>query len=114
MKVSIRERGDVAILDVKGNITIGEGDVVLREAIQDLLTEGKIKLLVNMADVKYIDSAGLGELIHAYTSVSRRGVGALKLVGLQKKARQLLTITKLHTIFQCFDDEETAVQSFTA
>ena len=111
MKTSNRQVGDVTIVDLSGRITLGEGSVVLRETVQDLISKGKGKILLNLGDVTYIDSSGIGELVSAFTSVRNKG-GQLKLLNLTKKVHDLLQITKLNTLFDIKDDEATAVKSF--
>jgi anti-sigma B factor antagonist len=98
-------------LDLHGKIVIGEGDDALREAVTKLVDGGVTKLLLNLADVPYVDSAGLGEIVRCYTTVSRKG-GRLKLINLTKKIQDLLSITKLLTVFETFDTEDEGVQSF--
>jgi len=111
MKLSTRQVDDVTILDLSGRITLGEGSVQLREAIKDLLAHGSRKILLNLGDVNYIDSSGIGELVSAYTTVRNQG-GDLKLLNLTKKVHDLLQITKLYTVFDVKDDEASAVSSF--
>jgi anti-sigma B factor antagonist len=111
MKIDERLVGGVSILDLHGKILIGEGDDVLRDAVGRLVEAGKTKVLLNLADVPYVDSAGLGEIVRCYTTVSRKG-GRLKLVNLTTKIRDLLSITKLLTVFETYDAEEQAVRSF--
>lgn len=111
MTIKERRVNDVVILDVEGKILLGEGDVQLREAIQRLLQSGVKKILLNLADVPYIDSAGLGEIVRCYTTTRREG-GELKLLNLTSRIRDLLTITKLITVFESFDTEEAALKSF--
>lgn len=110
---SINERsaGDVTILDLSGKITIGEGSVQLREKVRSLLTAGKKKLLLNLGDVSYVDSSGIGELVSCFTTTNNQG-GSLKLLNLTKKIQDLLSITKLLTVFETFDDEAAALASF--
>jgi len=112
-ELSIRERqaGDVTILDLEGKITIGEGSVSLRTAIRRLIEEGKKKILLNLAGVGYVDSSGIGELVSSYTTINREG-GQLKLLKLTQKIKDLLTITKLLTVFDVYDDEAQALNSF--
>jgi anti-sigma B factor antagonist len=112
MKTTIRTVGDVAILDLKGKITIGEGDVALRENIENLLEEGKKQIVLNLAKVNYMDSSGVGELVGTFTTVNNRG-GKMKLLNLTEKIQDLLQITQLLTVFECFSDEEEAVNSFS-
>ena len=111
MKIVERQVGDVIILDIQGKILIGEGDDALREAVTRLVEGGKKKILLNLAEVPYVDSAGLGEVVRCYTTVSRTG-GKLKLVGLTSKIRDLLAITKLLTVFETYETEDQAVKSF--
>src|ERR671932_577009 len=112
-ELNIRERqaGDVTVLDMDGRITIGEGSVTLRTAIRRLLEEGKKRILLNLAGVGYIDSSGIGELVSSYTTINREG-GQLKLLKLKQKIKDLLTITKLLTVFDVYDDESEALNSF--
>ena len=111
MKASTRQVDGVTIVDLSGRITLGEGSVVLRDAIKDLLAKGQKKILLNLGDVSYIDSSGIGELVSAFTSVRNQG-GELKLLHLTKKVHDLLQITKLYTVFDVKDDEASAVASF--
>ena len=112
-QLSIKERqaGDVTILDLSGKITIGEGSVQLREAVRKLLDEGKKKILLNLGDVSYVDSSGIGELVSSFTTTNTQG-GRLKLLSLTKKIHDLLQITKLLTVFETYDNEQDAVASF--
>ena len=112
MKVSTRQVDGVTILDLSGRITLGEGSVTLRDAIRDLINKGEKHILLNLGDVSYIDSSGIGELVSAYTSVKNNG-GELKLLNLTKKVHDLLQITKLYTVFDVKDDEASAVGSFS-
>lgn len=111
MKIVERQVQDVTILDLHGKILIGEGDEALRDAVNKAVDAGKTKLLLNLADVPYVDSAGLGEIVRCYTTVSRKS-GKLKLINLTKKIQDLLSITKLLTVFETFDTEEEGVRSF--
>ena len=113
MQIVERTAGDVLILDVKGRITLGEGDELLKDKVNSLLNQGLKKIILNLAEVPYIDSAGLGEIVRTYTTVSRQG-GNLKLLSLTKRITDLLSITKLLTVFETFDSENEAVQSFSA
>jgi anti-sigma B factor antagonist len=113
MQIEERAIGDVMVLDLKGRITLGEGDELLKDKVNSLLNQGQKKILLNLADVPYIDSAGLGEVVRTYTTVSRQG-GSLKLLNLTKRITDLLSITKLLTVFETFDSESEAVKSFTA
>ena len=112
-ELDVKERmaGDVSILDLKGEVRIGEGSIALRDAIRNLAGAGKKKLLLNLAGVSYIDSSGIGELIANYTTVSRQG-GQLKLLNLTDRIQNLLVITKLLTVFDVYEDEAEALQSF--
>src|ERR1700712_3863223 len=111
MKFKTRQVDGVTILDLSGRITLGEGSVTLRDAVRDVLAKGSNKILLNLGDVNYIDSSGIGELVSAYTSVKGQG-GELKLLNLTKKVHDLLQITKLYTVFDVKDDEASAVKSF--
>jgi anti-sigma B factor antagonist len=111
MKIVERQVSDVTILDLHGKILIGEGDDALRDAVTKLVDGGKTKILLNLADVPYVDSAGLGEIVRCYTTVSKRG-GKLKLLNLTKKIQDLLAITKLLTVFETYDSEGEAVKGF--
>ncbi len=111
MKISTRERDGVVILEPKGKITIGVGDVALRDAVLEQVDGGAEKLLMNMSGVTTMDSSGIGELVSAYTSVKNRG-GKLKLLNLPPKINDILQITQLITVFEVFDDEDEAVASF--
>jgi len=111
MKIEERALENVVVLDLKGKLTIGEGDALLKETIQKLIDQGHNKLLLNLEDVPYVDSAGLGEIVRTYTTVSRQG-GSLKLLNLTKRITDLLAITKLLTVFDTFESEAEAVSSF--
>src|SRR5512142_3573879 len=113
MQIQEREVNDVTILDIHGKLTLGEGDELLRDKINSLVHQGRKKILLNLADVPYIDSAGLGEIVRTYTTVSRQG-GSLKLLGLTKRITDLLSITKLLTVFETYESESDAVRSFSA
>jgi anti-sigma B factor antagonist len=113
MHIEERTTGDVVILDLKGKMTLGEGDELLKDKINSLLHQGKRSVVLNLADVPYIDSAGLGELVRTYTSISRQG-GTLKLLNLTKRITDLLSITKLLTVFETHDTEADAVRSFSS
>jgi anti-sigma B factor antagonist len=112
--MDIKERvvNGVSVLDLSGKIVLGEGDGQIRDRIKDLLADGQKKILLNLAEVNYIDSAGLGALISSYTTVKRQG-GQLKLVNLTKRIQDLLAITKLITVFETYDNEEEAIASFS-
>jgi anti-sigma B factor antagonist len=111
MNVNVRQAGDVTILDLKGKITIGSGDVALRNSIQEVMNNGAKKVLINMADVSTIDSSGIGELVSAYTTATNRGA-KLKLFNLPAKVSDILTITQLITVFDVYDSEAEGVASF--
>jgi len=111
MKTVVRKVDNMVILDLKGKITIGAGDIMLREHINKVLEQGEKNILLNMAEVTYMDSSGMGELISCYTSVTNRG-GKLKLLNLTKKIQNLLQITQLITIFEVYENEAEAVASF--
>ena len=111
VKLSTRQVGDVTVIDSVGRITLGEGASVFRDTVRDLAAKGDKKILLNLSDVTYIDSSGIGELVSGFTTVTNHG-GVLKLLGLSKRVKDLLQITKLYTVFEVFDDEATAVRSF--
>ncbi len=111
MEIVGRTVNDVTVLDLKGKMTLGEGDELLKDKINSLLAAGKKKLLLNLEAVPYIDSAGLGEVVRTYTTVSRQG-GSLKLLNLTKRIEDLLSITKLLTVFDTFDSEAEAIKSY--
>jgi anti-sigma B factor antagonist len=111
MKASTRQVDGITIVDLSGRITLGEGSVVLRDTVKDLLGKGQKKILLNLGDVSYIDSSGIGELVSAFTSVRNQG-GELKLLHLTKKVHDLLQITKLYTVFDVKDDEAVAIGAF--
>ncbi|MSV31765.1 MAG: anti-sigma factor antagonist [Bryobacterales bacterium] len=106
-----RQNGSVCLLDVSGKITLGDGSVVIREAVKKLVADGTKNIVLNLGDVTYIDSSGIGELVSAFTTVSNNG-GNLKLLNLTKRVQDLLQITKLYTVFEVFNDEASAVASF--
>jgi len=112
MKISTRSVDGVSILDCSGRITLGEGSITLRDTVRDLLSKGQKKILLNLGDVTYIDSSGIGELVSAFTTVRNQG-GELKLLNLTKKVHDLLQITKLYTVFDVKDDETSAVKAFS-
>ena len=112
MQIDERSVGDVMVLDVKGKVTLGEGDEMLKDKVNSLVNQGHKKIVLNLADVPYIDSAGLGEVVRTYTTVSRQG-GSLKLLNLTKRITDLLSITKLLTVFETFESENDAVRSFS-
>ena len=112
MQIEERVVNDVTILDLKGKITLGDGDEALKDKINSLVLQNKRRILLNLAEVPYIDSAGLGEVVRTYTTVSRQG-GQLKLVNLTKRITDLLSITKLLTVFETFDSEADALKTYS-
>ncbi len=111
MKFTSREVDGITILDLSGKIVLGEGSVTIRDAVRDVLAKGSNKILLNLADINYIDSSGIGELVSALTAVKNAG-GSLKLLQLTKKVKDLLQITKLYTVFDIYDDEAEALASY--
>lgn len=111
MKIETRTIGDVRILDCSGKITLGEGTMAVRNTVRDILKNNGKKIILNLAEVNYIDSSGIGELVSTYSTVANHG-GQFKLLNLTKKIQELLAITKLLTVFQVFDNEQTALASF--
>jgi len=111
MEIAKRTVDDIQILDCKGKITLGEGTMTVRNTVRDIITENGKKIILNLGDVNYIDSSGIGELVSTYTTVTNAG-GQLKLLNLTKKIHELLQITKLLTVFQVFEDEKAALASF--
>ena len=111
LSIASREVDGVTVLDLSGRITLGEGSVQLRDAIRDLIGKGQKSILLNLSDVNYIDSSGLGELVSAYTTARNQGA-ALKLLGLTKKVNDLLQLTKLYTVFDIYDDEASGIASY--
>jgi anti-sigma B factor antagonist len=111
LNISERQAGDVTILDMDGKVTIGEGSVALRAAIRRLIGEGKKKILLNLSGVGYVDSSGIGELVSSFTTVNKEG-GKLKLLNLTQKIQDLLAITKLLTVFDTFENESDALNSY--
>ena len=113
MEISERQAGKVVVVDVKGKITLGEGgDAILKDKMRSLVQQGYTNVLLNLGDVSYVDSAGLGEIVQAYATVSKGG-GSLKLVNATKRIKDLLAITKLLTVFETFDSEADALKSFS-
>jgi anti-sigma B factor antagonist len=113
MHISERTVGDVTIVDVSGKITLGDGgDVVLKDKMRSLVQQGQKKVLLNLGDVSYMDSAGLGEIVQSYATVTKNG-GSLKLLNVTKRIKDLLSITKLLTVFECHDNEAQAITSFS-
>ena len=113
LKMSNREVNGIVIIDLSGQLTLGESSAAIRDEVRDQTSQGNRKILLNLANVTYIDSAGLGELTAAYTSVKNRG-GELKLLNLTKRVHDLMQITKLYTVFDVYDDEKKAIASFGA
>ncbi|HEX4750722.1 MAG TPA: STAS domain-containing protein [Bryobacteraceae bacterium] len=113
LHIKTRREGNVTIVDLSGKITLGENTGILRDELRNLMAQGSKNIILNMKDVTYVDSAGLGELVGAYTTAANQG-GSVKLLHLQGKMKDLMQITKLHTIFPAFDDEQQAIQSFAA
>ena len=111
MQIAERENGAVTVLDLSGKITLGEDGNLLKDKLQSLLHQNKKKILFNLAQVSYVDSAGLGAIVSAYTTVTREG-GTLKLANVTKKLQDLLSITKLLTVFETFDSEAEALRSY--
>ena len=111
VKISTRQVDGVTVLDMSGRITLGEGSVQLRDAVRDLLSKGQKHILLNLGDVTYIDSSGIGELVSAFTTAKNQG-GELKLLNLTRKVHDLLQITKLYTVFDVKDDEASAIASY--
>ncbi|MDE3188417.1 MAG: STAS domain-containing protein [Acidobacteriota bacterium] len=111
LTIASREVDGITVLDLSGRITLGEGSVQLREAIRDLISKGQKMILLNLGDVSYIDSSGLGELVSAFTTSKNQGA-ALKLLNLTKKVKDVLQLTKLYTVFDIYDDEATAIASY--
>jgi anti-sigma B factor antagonist len=101
----------VSVIDVAGRITLGEGSSALRETLRDMVAKNQTKILLNLADVTYIDSSGIGELVSGYTTVTNTG-GSLKLLNLNKRVKDLLQITKLYTVFEVHEDEAAAIRSY--
>lgn len=113
LTIKVRRSGDVAILDLDGKVTLGENTGILRDELRSLLAQGTKNIILNMAGVSYVDSAGLGELVGAYTTAANQG-GSVALLHLQTKMKDLLQVTKLHTVFPAFEDEKEALASFGA
>jgi anti-sigma B factor antagonist len=111
IKLSTRQVGDVSVVDVAGRITLGEGSSALRDLLREMVGKNEKKILLNLGDVSYIDSSGIGELVSGFTTVTNQG-GQLKLLNLTKRVKDLLQITKLYTVFDVHDDEAGAVRSF--
>ena len=112
VKLNTRQVGDVTVIDVAGRITLGEGSSALRDSLRDLVKSDHKKILLNLKDVTYIDSSGIGEMVSGFTTITNNG-GQLKLEGLSKRVKDLLQITKLYTVFEVYDDEADAIRSFS-
>ena len=112
VKLNTRQVGDVSVVDVAGRITLGEGSSALRDALRDLINKNQKKILLNLGEVNYIDSSGIGELVSGFTTVTNSG-GNLKLLNLNKRVKDLLQITKLYTVFDVHEDEAGAIRSYT-
>jgi len=111
VKLSTRQIGDVSVVDVAGRITLGEGSSALRDSVREMVGKGQKKILLNLGEVSYIDSSGIGELVSAFTTVTNGG-GQLKLLNLTKRVKDLLQITKLYTVFDVHESEVSAIRSF--
>ena len=111
VKLNTRQVGEVSVVDVAGRITLGEGSSALRDLMRDMVSKGQKKILLNLGDVSYIDSSGIGELVSGFTTVTNSG-GDLKLLNLNKRVKDLLQITKLYTVFDVHEDEAGAIRSF--
>ena len=111
MEITKRKVGDIQILDCSGKITLGEGTMLVRNMVRDIVANNGMKIILNLGNVNYIDSSGIGELVSTYTTVTNAG-GQLKLLNLTKKIHELLAITKLLTVFSVFEDEQAAIASF--
>lgn len=112
MTITERKSGNVTILDLEGNIELGEGDVLFKSKVDELLESGENKIVVNLSAVPYMDAGGLGEIVRRYTATHRSG-GKLKLLNATKRVADLLTITKLITVFEIYEDEDAAIASFS-
>ncbi len=112
VKLNTRQVGNVSVVDVAGRITLGEGSSALRSALSDMVSKHQNKILLNLGEVSYIDSSGIGELVSGYTTVTNAG-GQLKLLNLNKRVKDLLQITKLYTVFDVHEDEAAAIRSFS-
>jgi anti-sigma B factor antagonist len=112
MKFSVRKAGDIVVIDVDGKIVLGDGDVEIKQTVDDLLRKGNKKILLNLAKVPYLDSAGLGEIIRCFTALRRTG-GNFKLLSPNQRVVDLLSITKLLNVFDCYDSESSAIKSFS-
>ena len=110
-KLNTRQVGDVSVVDVSGRITLGEGSSALRDCLRDLMAQNNKKILLNLSDVSYIDSSGIGELVSGFTTVANSG-GTVKLPGLTRQVKDLLQITKLYTVFDVHEEEAHAIRAF--
>ncbi len=110
-KLNTRQVGDVSVVDVSGRITLGEGSSALRDCLRDLMAQNNKKILLNLSEVSYIDSSGIGELVSGFTTVANSG-GTLKLLGLTRRVKDLLQITKLYTVFDVHEEEAHAIRAF--
>jgi|SRR6202047_5265292 anti-sigma B factor antagonist len=111
LRATYRDAGMITVVDISGRITLGEGSALLRKTVRELLDDQRTRIVLNLADVNYIDSSGIGELVSAFTAVKNRG-GEMKLLHLTKKVHDLLQLTKLFTVFDVYSDEPTAIGSF--
>jgi anti-sigma B factor antagonist len=111
LRATYRDAGVITVVDISGRITLGEGSALLRKTIRELLEDNRTKIILNLADVNYIDSSGIGELVSAFTATKKAG-GDMKLLHLTKKVHDLLQLTKLFTVFDVYSDEPTALGSF--
>ena len=111
VKLNTRQVGDVSVVDVSGRITLGEGSSALRDCLRDLMAQNNKKVLLNLSEVSYIDSSGIGELVSGFTTVANSG-GTLKLLGLTRRVKDLLQITKLYTVFDVHEEEAHAIRAF--
>ncbi len=111
VKLNTRQVGDVSVVDVAGRITLGEGSSALRDLLREMVGKGQKQILLNLGEVSYIDSSGIGELVSGFTTVTNSG-GHLKLLNLNKRVKDLLQITKLYTVFEVHEDEAGAIRSF--
>jgi anti-sigma B factor antagonist len=111
IKLNMRQVGDVTVIDLAGRITLGEGSSALRDALKEHIAKGEKKILLNLGEVSYIDSSGIGELVSGFTTVTNQG-GQMKLLGLNKRVKDLLQVTKLYTVFEVFEDEAEAIRSY--
>jgi anti-sigma B factor antagonist len=111
LRAAYRDAGGITVVDIGGRITLGEGSALLRKTIRELLADGRTKIVLNLGDVNYIDSSGIGELVTAFTTVKKTG-GDMKLLHLTKKVHDLLQLTKLFTVFDVYSDENVVISSF--